>query len=151
MIEDGAQQGRAEGVSRDERTVTVHVPLSFRRKGGRKIVISPTGEEQRAAPVRYIDDALLRSVVQAFEWKRMLDQGEYSSVGELAAAMKLNHSFVSRVLRLTLLAPDIVEAILEGRQAEATQRQGVLHSVPACWTEQFSMHMWPKPASKPQL
>ncbi|MBS3652600.1 hypothetical protein KEU06_28905 [Pseudaminobacter sp. 19-2017] len=104
----------AAAVRGDERTVTVHVPLSFRRKGGRKVVISPTGEEQRLTPVRYIDDALLRSLVQAFEWKRMLDEGEYVSFSELAGATKLNHSFVSRVLRLTLLAPDVVEAILDG-------------------------------------
>jgi hypothetical protein len=115
------------------------VPLTFRRKGGRKVVISPTGEEQRSAPVRYIDDALMRSVVQAFEWKRMLDEGEYGNVSELAGAMKLNHSFASRVLRLTLLAPNIIEAVIEGRQAEGPHRQGLLHSVPACWAEQSSV------------
>ena len=126
----------AAEASLDERTVTVHVPLSFRRKGGRKIVISPTGRQQGPAPVRYIDDVLLRSIVQAFEWKRMIDEGEYAGVSELAAAMKLNHSFVSRVLRLTLLAPDIIEAILDGRQAETCGRQALLHSVPVEWCEQ---------------
>jgi hypothetical protein len=138
MTEGGFQEGYQDA-SRDERTITVHVPLTFRRKGGRKLVISPTGEEQRSAPVRYIDDALLRSVVQAFDWKQMLDEGKYASVSELAAAMKLNRSFVSRVLRLTLLAPDVVEAILNGRQAEAAQRQDLLHKLPGCWAEQLSM------------
>jgi hypothetical protein len=133
------QEGHAAQVSRGERAVTVHVPLSFRRKGGRKVVISPTGEQQQPGVVRYIDDALLRSVVQAFELKRMLDEGEYTSIGELAGAMKLNHSFVSRVLRLTLLAPDIVEAILDGRQAEVAQRQILLRNVPGYWAEQLSL------------
>ena len=67
----------------------------------------------------------------------MLDGGEYASVSELAGALKLNHSFVSRVLRLRLLAPDIVEAILDGRQGEAAQRQAMLRSVPECWAEQL--------------
>ncbi len=60
----------------------------------------------------------------------MLDECEYASVSELAATRKLNHSFVSRVLRLTLLAPDIVEAVLDGRQVEATQRKDLLHNLP---------------------
>jgi hypothetical protein len=139
MMEGSFRDSVAAEVSRDERTVIVHVPLTFRSKGGRKLVISPTGEQQQPAAVRYIDDALLRSVVQAFEWKRMLDEGEYASVSELARAMKLNHSFVSRVLKLTLLAPDIVEAILDGRQAEAAQRQDLLHTLPGCWAEQASL------------
>ncbi|MBS3652460.1 hypothetical protein KEU06_28135 [Pseudaminobacter sp. 19-2017] len=127
----------AAKVSRDERTVTVHVPLTFRRKGGRKVVISPTGELQRPARARYIDDALLRSLVQAFEWKRMLDEGECVSVSELAGATKLNHSFVSRVLRLTLLAPDVVEAILDGSQGTLVQRQAFLRGLPHRWAEQL--------------
>jgi hypothetical protein len=142
MIE-GVQTGHAAEVSGDERTVTVQVPLTLRSKGGRKIVISPTGERQRSASVRYIDDALLRSVVQAFEWKRMLDEGEYAGLSDLAAAMRLNHSFVSRVLRLTLLAPDIIEGILDGRQAEGAQRQDLLHNIPGCWAEQLPPHMAP--------
>ena len=68
----------------------------------------------------------------------MPHEGEYASVSKLAAAKKLNHSFISSVLRLTLLAPVIVEAILDGKQADAAQRQGLLPRVPARWTEQLS-------------
>jgi hypothetical protein len=132
----GTRESRAAEMHSAVRTVTVHIPISFRRKGGRKLVISPTGERHAPSPSRSIDDALLRSLVQAFEWKRMLDEAEYPTIGELAGALKLNHSFVSRVLRLTLLAPDLVDAILDGRQAENIDRQKLLHSLPDCWVEQ---------------
>jgi hypothetical protein len=133
---DRVKADRAADI-REERTVTVHIPMTFRRRGGRKLVISPTGEQHSPSVSRHIDDALLRSLVQAFEWKRMLDDGEHATIGDLAGAMRLNHSFVSRVLRLTLLAPDLVEAILDGRQTEVAQRQRLLHGLPDCWDEQM--------------
>ncbi len=75
-------------------------------------------------------------------WSRLSNEGgcwtRAASVSELASAMKLNHSFVSRVLRLTLLAPDIIEGILDRRQAEAAQRQELLRNLPECWAEQLS-------------
>ena len=57
-----------------------------------------------------------RIVARAFRWRRMLETGQYATVKDLAAAEKINASYVCRVLRLTLLAPDLVEAILDGRQ-----------------------------------
>ncbi len=67
----------------------------------------------------------------------MLDDGEHDTIGDLARAMRINRSFVSRVLRLTLLAPDLVEAILDGRQTEAGQRQKLLHGLADCRDEQI--------------
>jgi hypothetical protein len=125
-------------IDTDGKTITVHVPLTFRKRGGRKLVISPAGQEQ--APQRrsrMIDDALLHSLVHAFEWKRLLDEGCYATIAELAGARKLDRSFVSRTLRLTLLPPDLVEAILDGRQTDAAQRQVLLHIPSASWNEQI--------------
>jgi hypothetical protein len=118
---------------RGERMVTVQVPMNFRRNCGRKLVISPSREQHESSASRFIDDALLRSLVQAFEWKRQLGEGGYATI---AGDLKLNHSFVSRILRLTLLAPDLVEAILDGRQADTIDRQKLLHCLPDCWAEQ---------------
>jgi hypothetical protein len=72
----------------------------------------------------------------AFRWKRMLDDRRYGSVVELAAAEKLNESYVSRILRLTLLAPDIVEAILDGRQAPEMTLPVLMGVFPAVWGQQ---------------
>ncbi|MFI0848880.1 hypothetical protein [Mesorhizobium sp. IMUNJ 23232] len=129
-------QATVTDIDTDGRTITVHVPLTFRKRGGRKLVISAAGQEQSPLTSRLFDRPLLRSVVQAFEWQRLLDQGQYATIGGLAKARKLDRSLVSRTFRLTLLAPEIVEAILDGRQTDGAQRQAMLHSLSTGWNEQ---------------
>jgi hypothetical protein len=109
-------------ISSDGRTITVRVPISIRRRGGRKLVLAPDGTRVTAAPVsRHIDNAMVKAIARAFRWREMLENGTHATIAEIAAAEKINESYVSRVLRLTLLAPDIVEVILDGRQpAEMT-------------------------------
>ena len=92
----------------------MRVPISIRRRGGRKLVLAPDGTNVTTAPVcRHIDNAMVKAIARAFRWREMLENGEYATIAEIAAAEKINESYVGRVLRLTLLAPDIVEAILE--------------------------------------
>ena len=101
----------------DSRTVTVRIPISIRRRGGRKLVVAPDGTTDTwAVPCRRIDNAMVKAIARAFRWREMLENGKYATIAEIAAAEKINESYVGRVLRLTLLAPDIVEAILNGRQ-----------------------------------
>ena len=108
-------------LSPDGRTLTVRVPLKFRQSGGRKLIIAPDGTTTPAAPRTQTVNALVKALVNAHRWQRMLDSGEYATVGELAAALRFNPSHLSRILRLSLLAPDLVEAILDGRRsAEVT-------------------------------
>jgi hypothetical protein len=102
-------------VSRDGATLTVSLPLQFTRRGGRKQVVMPEGQ---SAPVRgraRIDSTLVKAIARAHRWQRMLESGAYASIAELASADRINPSYLARVLRLTLLAPDIVESILDGR------------------------------------
>jgi hypothetical protein len=101
--------------------LTVHVPLMVRRRGGRKVVIAPDGTEAPVIAAARIDSTLVKALARAFRWRRMLESGVVSTVVEIAVREKINKSYVSRVLRLTLLAPDIVEAILDGRSS-GTQR-----------------------------
>ncbi len=82
------------------------------------------------------DITLIKAVARAFRWRRMLETGRYSTIDEIAAAEKINDSYVSRVLRLTLLAPDIVEAILDGRQPEGMTLPGLLKGVAVEWERQ---------------
>ena len=98
-------------LSRDGRTVTVRVPLKIRRHGGRKMVIASDGVTGWAPPRARVDNAMVKAIARAFRWRRLLEEGQYSSVVELADAEKINKSYVSRVLRLSLLAPPIIEAI----------------------------------------
>jgi hypothetical protein len=76
-------------------------------------------------------------VARAFRWRRILKAGRYNKIDELAAAEKINSSYVSRLLRLTLLAPEMVEAILDGRQPEGVTLLGLLEGVPVVWGEQL--------------
>ncbi len=76
-------------------------------------------------------------MARAFRWRRILKAGRYNKIDELAAAEKINSSYVSRLLRLTLLAPEMVEAILDGRQPKGVTLPGLLEGVPVGWGEQL--------------
>ncbi len=101
-------------MSKSAQTLTVVIPLNVKPRGGRKAMVTPGV----LALERRQDVTLIKAVARAFRWRRMLEGGQYTTVQELAAAEKINASYVSRVLRLTLLAPDIVAAILDGLQPE---------------------------------
>ncbi|WP_270934340.1 hypothetical protein [Falsiroseomonas oryzae] len=115
-------------------TLTVVIPLSVKPRGGRKAMVTPGV----LALERRQDITLIKAVARAFRWRRMLEAGHYATVKELAAAEKINASYVSRVLRLTLLAPDIVEAILGGRQPEGMTLPGLMKPFPVEWKGQRS-------------
>jgi hypothetical protein len=119
----------------DDRTVTARIPLVFKKHGGRKTVISPDGPVWvPAEPL--VDRALVRALARAFRWQRRFDDGVYGTFDDLARTERVNPSYVSRVLRLTLLAPDIVEAILDGRQSEAMRLEDLLKGFPSEWEAQ---------------
>jgi len=97
-------------------SITVRVPLSIRRRPGRKMVVTPVslGSDDNVIPTR-ADPALVKALARAFRYQRMLDGGTYASITELAAAEKLDRGYLGSLMKLTLLAPDIVEAVLNGR------------------------------------
>ena len=86
-------------------------------------------ERPRATP----DDIMLKALARAHRWKRMLESGQVRSLNELAEAEKINPSYLTRIYRLTLLAPDIVETILDGRQPRALQLADLMDEVPVEW------------------
>ncbi|QYU69737.1 hypothetical protein J4558_06295 [Leptolyngbya sp. 15MV] len=114
-------------------TLTVVIPLRVKTRGGRKAMVTPGV----LVLERRQDITLIKAVARAFRWRRMLETGRFATINELAAAEKINSSYVSRVLRLTLLAPDTVEAILGGRQSAGVTLPVMMEGVPACWTDQF--------------
>lgn len=113
-------------------TVTLHVPFRVVKRGGRKEMQLPKG----AAQARRTDDTLVKALARAFRWKRMLESGDFATIGELAEKEDIAFTYMARVLRLTLLAPNLVEAILDGRHpAEATLAR-VLEPFPIEWNRQ---------------
>ncbi len=121
-------------VSADGQTVTVHVPMTFRKRGGRKLVVTPDGAPWALRP--RVDNAMVKALARAFRWRKMLDEGVCGTIEELAKREKVNRGYMSRVLRLTLLAPDIVEAILDGRQPAELQLDDLLEGFPVEWEGQ---------------
>lgn len=118
--------------------VTV-VPLTIRRRHNRKLLTPPPGEHS-ALGTGNLDAPMIKTLGKAFYWQRLLQEGQYESGNELARALKLEPGWVAEVLRMTLLAPDIVEAILEGRQPRHLNLQtlrGRIESLPREWAQQL--------------
>ena len=113
-------------------TVTLHVPFRVVKRGGRKEMQLPEG----AAQQRRADSSLVKALARAFRWKRMLESGEFATIAELAEREGIAPSYMTRVLRLTLLAPDIVEAIMDGRQGPEMTLARVLEPFPLEWEKQ---------------
>ena len=114
-------------------TVSLHVPFRIVKRGGRKEMQLPGGSAQP----RRTDNAVVKALARAFRWKRMLDSGEYATIAELAEREGIAPSYMTRVLRLTLLAPEIVEAILNEKQEPEVTLARVLTPFPLEWERQF--------------
>jgi hypothetical protein len=124
-------------ISQDGRTARLSIAVSFLQRGGRKQILSPAGAAPWS-PAPRMDSALVKAVVRAHRWRQMIESGKYASSAEMAKAEKVNDSYLSRILRLTLLAPDIIEAILTGRQPSTLQLGELLKPLPAAWELQHS-------------
>jgi hypothetical protein len=116
-------------------TVTIHVPFHIAKRGGRKAMVLPEGVEQARKP----DNTLVKALARAFRWKRMLESGEFASISELAEREGIAFTYMARVLRLSLLAPDIVEVILNGRQGPEVTLARLLEPFPPEWTKQVKI------------
>ena len=114
-------------------TVTLHVPFRVVKRGGRKEMQLPEG----AAQPRRTDNTLVKALARAFRWKRMLESGEFTTIAELAEREGIAPSYMTRILRLTLLAPDIIEAILDGRQGPAVTLTRLLEPFPVEFADQL--------------
>jgi hypothetical protein len=129
-------------VAADGQAVTVRIPISIRKRGGRKLVLAPDGiADKWAAPSRRIENAMVKAIARAFRWREMSESGTHATIAEIAVGEKINESYVGRVLRLTLLAPDIVEAIMIGRQPAKLQLESLLKRFSVAWQEQRA-EMW---------
>ncbi|QDM19159.1 hypothetical protein [Tardiphaga sp. vice278] len=129
-------KSRRPTLSRDGRTISVHIPITLRHQGGRKQVVTPSNAAPWIPRAARIDSTLVKAVVRAHRWRDMLESGRYSTVRDLAKAESINESYISRVLRLTLLAPVIIQSILEGQQPVGLELDGLLGPIPQNWAQQ---------------
>jgi hypothetical protein len=133
-IEVGAE---SRSYVNDGQRVTL-VPLTIKRRHNRKLLIPPPAQPSATAQGGF-DAPMMRTLGKAFYWKRLLDEDRYPTLTDMARAMKLEPGWVAEVLRLTLLAPDIVEAIVQGRQPRQLDLQtlrGRHDMLPRDWAQQ---------------
>ena len=115
-------------------TITIHVPFRIVKRGGRKEMILPPGAST-ARPRS--DNTLIKALARAFRWKKMLESGEFATIGDLASKEGIASSYMTRVMRMTLLAPEIIEAIVEGRQGPEVTLAGLMEPVGGTWADQI--------------
>ncbi|MBF0339740.1 MAG: hypothetical protein HQL95_02095 [Magnetococcales bacterium] len=128
-------------MSKDGKTIVVTIPMVVKRRGGRKLIIAPEGMDM--PPPR--DETLAKLVAKAHKWLKMLESGKAPSLRALAEQEKVGESYMSKVLRLTLLAPDIVTAIIDGRQPDVMSWRELTKPFPSVWSEQRERWGFPEP------
>ena len=114
------------------------LPVNFRRRNGRQMVLTCGGEERPAKPDRRVNSALVSAVAKAYRWQEQLESGRYASLEELAAANGVDRSYAGRILRLTSLSPEIVELVLDGNEPKGLTLAKLRKRLPLIWSE----HRW---------
>ncbi len=120
-------------------TLHIRIPMQFSRRSSRKMIVRPDGKtlsEMIDAEADNTDYTFISALGKAFSWQRMLDEGKYQTPKELAEKEKVEVTHMYRVMRLTLLAPDIIEAVLNGKQPRTLTLQNVVRGFPISWQEQ---------------
>ena len=120
----------------DGAVLTVRIPMAFKRRGGRKLILAPDGADGLAAEPPRPDGTALRALARAWGWHRLLEAGRYGSIKALARAEGIHHAYVGKLLRLTLLTPDLIEAVLDGRLPKGVRLEDLVRPLPGAWAEQ---------------
>jgi hypothetical protein len=120
----------------DGTTLVVRITMRFQRRGGRKRIVAPDGSEIVPSSKPPPEGTLVKALARAWRWQRMLDDGVYATVSEIGDAENISKSYVSRILRLALLAPDIVEAVLDGTTAQMLLLEQLERPLPTSWEKQ---------------
>jgi hypothetical protein len=125
----------SDRTSHEIEALTIRIPMRLQRRGGRKLIMTPEG---MAAPARKPsrDDTLVKALVRAHRWRRRIESGRAKSITDLAEQQGVTVAYVCRLLPLTCLAPDIVEAILDGRQPKGLKLAEMLGNGPLAWNAQ---------------
>ena len=110
--------------------------MRFQRRGGRKRIVAPDGSAIVPTSKPQPDGTLVKALARAWRWRRMLDEGVYATVSEIGDAENISKSYVSRILRLALLAPDVVDAILAGRSDQSLMLGRLERPLPVSWEKQ---------------
>ena len=127
----------------DGDNILIRIPMRFKTRGGRKEIIAPEGLDSALPEAGPVQQPIVTALARARRWQEMLDTGEVGSVTELADRLDADRSYIARILRLGLLAPDVVEAILDGREPSGLSLAKLTQTFPALWHEQRELFGFP--------
>jgi hypothetical protein len=116
--------------------LTTDIAMNFRIRGGKTVMVLPDGTRAIERKEAIVDSTMVKIIARGHRWHRLLSDGSYATIEDLAAAEKISPSYVSRVTRLAFLSPVITETILEGRQPAHLTMKDLLAPFPADWTMQ---------------
>ncbi len=115
----------------------IHIPMHIRRMRGRKMIFAPQALDGGIPDcLPEVQSALVQALGKAFSWSDAIENGEFSSVTELARHLDIGDSYVVRILKLTTLAPDIIEAILNGEEPSGLSLARLIRTFPRDWERQ---------------
>ena len=124
-----------ERTNHEVETLTIRIPMRLQRRGGRKLIMMSEGASAPVPKPRR-DETLVRALVKAHRWRRRIESGQARSITDLAEQEDVTVAYVCRLLPLTCLPPDIVEAMLDGRQPKGLRLAEMLGNGSVGWVEQ---------------
>lgn len=127
-------EGAERTIEDGGRILRIRIPLTIKKRGGRKEIVLPPYLPGDAAKLE--NTAMVIALARAHRWAHLLETGKVDSVAALARHVGVDPAYISRHLRLTLLAPDIVVAILDGREPSGLSLAKLAKDIPVVWGEQ---------------
>lgn len=116
--------------------ISIEIPMAFKKRGGRKVIVLPDGSHGHPIPAATIDNTMIKAIARAFRWQKLLENGTYTCLDDIARSEKIGPSFISRIFRLTSLAPGIVDSILDGHQPAHLTLKNLMQQFPLVWEVQ---------------
>ena len=142
--DDSSPAHPAVTICREDGAVVVHIPVHFRRRNGRQMILTCDGQQHPARQDRTVNSALVSALAKAYHWQEQLESGQYVRLEQLATAHGVDRSYVGRILRLTSLSPEIVELILDGKEPNGLSLRKLLQGFSLDWQQQRKDWLEPK-------
>jgi hypothetical protein len=127
--------GRPQVIPASDGCLTISVPIQIKRRSGRKLVTLPNGEAGASRPWDGAPTPLQLALARGHRWLAMLESGEVKFLREIARKEGVDSSYVSRMVNLTTLAPDIVAAILDETASPEVTVFNLAVEPPALWED----------------
>ena len=123
---------------------TTEIPMTFRRRGGKAVIVLPNGDRAIERREALIDNAMVKLLARGHRWHRKLFDGTHASIEDMAKSENISPSFVSRILRLAYLSPTVIEAILDGKYPAQLTMKDLMEPFPMEWSMQEKIFLQQK-------